>query len=216
MYEVTSVFQSMAANVTKLGTLCPYDGIQALEAMFEAIPLRSSDLGIILQQMLPKFNRDHTIFEAGFRPPTFRRDFLSQFGPSKALPIALKRKRSEKTDGEQPINELMHDHAPPGSWYILSTAGLKTQSELLGRFSLGFTCLISNRFNAGGGHRSGKSVVEPPGSGVGIDRLFPSYCENRGDTRDLGPSIRRPDQDGNPLLLLVASFVPQFSSRLRR
>ncbi|KAJ7137063.1 hypothetical protein C8R44DRAFT_948832 [Mycena epipterygia] len=80
---------------------CPYDGGKALEAMFGAIPLQSSDSGIILQQML-KFNRDHTIFDAGFRPPTFRRDFSSQFEPSKAIPITLKRKSDGKTDAEQP------------------------------------------------------------------------------------------------------------------
>ncbi|KAJ7128370.1 hypothetical protein C8R44DRAFT_732709 [Mycena epipterygia] len=69
--------------------------------MFGAIPLQSSDSRIILQQLL-QFKRDHTIFDAGFRPPAFRRDFPSQFEPSKAIPITLKRKKNEKTDGEQP------------------------------------------------------------------------------------------------------------------
>ncbi|KAJ7128434.1 hypothetical protein C8R44DRAFT_732773 [Mycena epipterygia] len=69
--------------------------------MFGAIPLQSSDSRIILQQLL-QFKKDQTIFDAGFRPPAFRRDFPSQFEPSKAIPITLKRKKNEKADGEQP------------------------------------------------------------------------------------------------------------------
>ncbi|KAJ7090528.1 hypothetical protein C8R44DRAFT_891962 [Mycena epipterygia] len=95
---------------------CPYDGSLALEAMFAVFPLRSSDSGIVLQQML-KFNRDHTIFDAGFRPPTFRRDSPSQFEPSTAIPvtlkpITLKRKANENIDEKRKIRSKKAEMVP--------------------------------------------------------------------------------------------------------
>ncbi|KAJ7671727.1 hypothetical protein B0H17DRAFT_1141498 [Mycena rosella] len=82
-------------------TPCPTDGATALEAMFGAIRVPSGKAAICFKQMM-EFNRDHTIYDAQFRPPTFHRDDPSFSAPTEAIPVIVKRPGELKIKGERP------------------------------------------------------------------------------------------------------------------
>ncbi|KAJ7656170.1 hypothetical protein DFH06DRAFT_1132652 [Mycena polygramma] len=79
------------------------DGTAALNAMFTSITLKAK---IPVDEQMLKFNRDHTIYDKDFRPPTFRR-ILPSNDPPRApipvvLPVELKWAGSPLTEDEQP------------------------------------------------------------------------------------------------------------------
>ncbi|KAJ7667359.1 hypothetical protein B0H17DRAFT_1210257 [Mycena rosella] len=82
-------------------TPCPTDGAKALEAMFGAIRVPSGKAAVWFKRMM-EFNRDHTIYDAQFRLPTFRRDDPSFSAPTEAIPVIVKRPGELKIEGERP------------------------------------------------------------------------------------------------------------------
>lgn len=62
------------------------DGDAALVAMFAAVSNPNRVPGASTSQKISNLNRDHTIFDKTFRPPTFRRDRPSHFMPTEAIP----------------------------------------------------------------------------------------------------------------------------------
>ncbi|KAJ7679609.1 hypothetical protein B0H17DRAFT_1139138 [Mycena rosella] len=83
-------------------TPCPTDGAKALEAMFGAIRVPSGKAAVCFKRMM-EFNRDHTIYDAQFRLPTFRRDDPSFSAPTEAIPVIVKRPGELKIEGERPM-----------------------------------------------------------------------------------------------------------------
>ncbi|KAJ7673387.1 hypothetical protein B0H17DRAFT_1140985 [Mycena rosella] len=80
---------------------CPSDGAKALEAMFGTIRVPSGKAAVWFKRMM-EFNRNHTIHDAQFRPPTFRRDDPSFSAPTEAIPVIVKRLGELQIEGERP------------------------------------------------------------------------------------------------------------------
>ncbi|KAJ7653718.1 hypothetical protein DFH06DRAFT_1133850 [Mycena polygramma] len=79
------------------------DGMAALTAMFGSIALKAN---IPVDQQMLRFNRDHTIYDRDFRPPSFRR-MLPSIRPPRmpitvVLPGKLKRAGSPLSKDEKP------------------------------------------------------------------------------------------------------------------
>ncbi|KAJ7604281.1 hypothetical protein DFH06DRAFT_1151258 [Mycena polygramma] len=79
------------------------DGTAALTAMFGSTALKAN---IPVDQQMLRFNRDHTIYDRDFRPPSFRR-MLPSIRPPRApiavvLPGELKRAGSPLSEDEKP------------------------------------------------------------------------------------------------------------------
>jgi hypothetical protein len=64
-------------------------------------PFTNGTTAELTAQML-KLNKEHTIYDPEFRPPTFRREDPSIFTPATAIlvTVTLKRKRNKKIEGE--------------------------------------------------------------------------------------------------------------------
>ncbi|KAJ7631566.1 hypothetical protein DFH06DRAFT_1140371 [Mycena polygramma] len=79
------------------------DGTAALTAMFGSIALKAN---IPVDQQMLRFNRDHTIYDRDFRPPSFRRMLPSIRPPCASitvvLPGELKRAGSPLSEDEKP------------------------------------------------------------------------------------------------------------------
>ncbi|KAJ7933150.1 hypothetical protein B0H13DRAFT_1856441 [Mycena leptocephala] len=82
----------------------------------------SSKAAVMAQRMLV-FNRNHTISDEGFRPPTFRRERPSHFPPSEVLPPTLKCKASDGVEDEKSVKRAKSDSAAG------KTGGRKKDSE---------------------------------------------------------------------------------------
>ncbi|KAJ6540191.1 hypothetical protein DFH09DRAFT_1323208 [Mycena vulgaris] len=65
------------------------DGDEALVAVFTAVSNPNRVPGASTSQKISNFNRDHTIFDKTFRPPTLRRDRCSHFMPTEAIPATV-------------------------------------------------------------------------------------------------------------------------------
>ncbi|KAJ7455678.1 hypothetical protein B0H11DRAFT_1926064 [Mycena galericulata] len=85
------------------GAIVPlrYDGDDALNYMFAALPLRSNESGEITGHLL-KFKGEHSIYDADLRPPTFCREFRSHTDPSEAISVVLKRQRDAVEEEDEP------------------------------------------------------------------------------------------------------------------
>ncbi|KAJ7200062.1 hypothetical protein C8J57DRAFT_1261575 [Mycena rebaudengoi] len=77
---------------------CFNDGDAGISAMFAFV----SGAGFEAAYRLLKFKSEHVIWDANFRPPTFRRDDASRFAATSPIPVVIKRKGAQEIEGESP------------------------------------------------------------------------------------------------------------------
>ncbi|KAJ7438877.1 hypothetical protein FB451DRAFT_1378111 [Mycena latifolia] len=101
---------------------CSSDGVEALQAMFTAVPLSAKTASVALKHML-QFNRAHTVYDADFRPPMYRRDSPSYSESTEAIPILVKRRGDEEMGEERPKKRAKRPNREPPATTVEADSG---------------------------------------------------------------------------------------------
>ncbi|KAJ7486717.1 hypothetical protein FB451DRAFT_1534719 [Mycena latifolia] len=101
---------------------CSSDGVEALQAMFTAVPLSAKTVSVALKHML-QFNRAHTVYDTDFRPPMYRRDSPSYSESTEAIPILVKRRGDEEMSEERPKKRAKRPNRKPPATTVEADSG---------------------------------------------------------------------------------------------